>query len=343
MAKELVDPLRELLERSGWSEERRIDLSEMEAGLAARGLRLNDGARMFLERFGGLSIRDDSPSHLRLETDPVEAVGDVEPGDIEAAEKKIGAGLTPIAATASGMMVMLMDDHGRAFGLERLSGDLFILAESGTALLNGLFLGMEYRQVIDNDRWDRRQEQAAAPPPAHATPAPTAPSDETWEEGVERRIREKLDELGWDHDKPRPQADTIKAGGSAFPVPPRVKAFLERYDGLRRAGYSKLMSSSVIVWVAPTVAAYQVSPDEVKDYEGDVGARLCPIGECGFGQRILFMDEHGRAFTSNTITGDLYMVAEDEAELLDFLLLDGGTSVPVTAEEHWENWRRTRG
>jgi hypothetical protein len=323
-----------LLERAGWTADRLIATDQTEAELTRRGFELTAPARAFLARFGALQVSEPSPSLTCFGTDPLKALESIELSELKAAEQRVGAALSPIGDIADGLMAMLMDEHGRVFGFELISGDLFVLAKSGTEVLNQLSTGLDFRPVTGNDHWERRDRPL---PPART---PEQLGDDVIP-GQRERVLAGLHQIGWDFDRPRSRPETVGTN-AAFPVPPRVRDFLERYHGLDRRGFSRWQHSTIIMMVSPDDAADRLSVDELRRAEELVGARLCPIGHYGYGQSIVLMDEHGRSFAIDDQSGALSIVAENEVDLLDFLLLGRGSGVwPVTEEEHWTNWSRT--
>jgi hypothetical protein len=330
MRNELVSVTRTLIEQAGWHDDRKIPIDRIEEELAHRGFRLNGPARAFLERFGALEVSAPSPSYTHFTTDPIKASSAIELHELSDAELQVGAALSPIGDIASETMITLMDDYERVFGFEMLTAKLFYLAESGIELLNLICLSREYRPVTEHDRWQ------GGPPPPVSVEQPVARKARQ-----AARVAARLREIGWDVGVSHHGGDGIGPHGE-IALTLRVAAFLEKYNGLMRHAFSPWRASTVIMWVYPDKAAGHISRDELVGFEQRVGARLCPIGEYGYGENIVLMDEHGRGFIMHDQSRELSLIAEDEADLIDFLLLGGGCGTwPVTEEEHWDRWRPT--
>lgn len=105
-------------------------------------------------------------------------------------------------------------------------------------------------------------------------------------------------------------------------MPPRVARFLDLYGHLLRAQKSPYQPGTVAFHTNPIEAAMHIHPTELTESEGRVGARLCPIGEAGYGFYIMLMDEHERVFAIDHC-GVLTKWADSGEELIESLCTCG--------------------
>lgn len=118
---------------SGWTPQRRIDVTEWVSELRQQGYAISPAAISILESFGNLAVRPaDVPDALwgadPIFFDPIE-VGDGMYERFEGLEAETGHRMSPLAANSSGTSSLLILDDGRVvsdgvLGL-RLMGDDF--------------------------------------------------------------------------------------------------------------------------------------------------------------------------------------------------------------------------
>lgn len=142
------------LRAAGWNPERRINVTGLAARLQARGFWLHPAAAAFLERFGLLSVRGSAPHwrsfypYFHTDTDDV-AVDLSWLPDVELA---CGTRVCPIGATAFSEYVLLMDQHGRVFGLDMYL-QLTHWGDSGDELLDLVMSFEGVPRPLDADDW----------------------------------------------------------------------------------------------------------------------------------------------------------------------------------------------
>jgi hypothetical protein len=104
---------------------------------------------------------------------------------------------------------------------------------------------------------------------------------------------------------------------------PAARPFLALYGGLSFA-FKSPYQQGIIAWhTDPIGAARRLFPGHLSDHEQELGAKLCPIGEAGYGWWILMMDEHGRVFGSDGLV-NLSKWADSGEELIEKLCCGGG-------------------
>lgn len=139
---QLSESVRAGLGETGWNEDYRYDLEDLEERMRARGFELSPAVVSFLRRFGGLTLWREPAmergTNVMFHTDPDKAP--THPSWIPEWEQAIGARVCPIGETGYGSFVLLMDEHGRVFGMNQ-EGTLSYWAETGDELLYIVFVG----------------------------------------------------------------------------------------------------------------------------------------------------------------------------------------------------------
>jgi hypothetical protein len=75
----------------------------------------------------------------------------------------------------------------------------------------------------------------------------------------------------------------------------------------------------------------RILPGWLDTWQRTVGARLCPIGETGYGQFMLLMDENERIFGVD-MSDNMTFWADSGLELLDMIFM-GGSFRPVDEDD----------
>jgi len=105
---------------AGWREDRRWDTRGVAERLQRRGFELFPAAQAFLERYGGLYALGDTTvwrgTLTYFHTDPDEAATD--PSWIDGRERATGTRVFPIGSTEYDDYILIMDEHGRIFGMD---------------------------------------------------------------------------------------------------------------------------------------------------------------------------------------------------------------------------------
>lgn len=138
---------------AGWVEGRVRWLDDQAERLAQRGFAMFPAARAFLERYGGLRVG--GPATLRrgtgtyFHTDPDSVVTD--PSWTQEWEQLSGTRVFPIGETAWGEYTLLIDEHGRIFGMD-MTTTLTYWADDAEALLDVVLgYGGTFRPVDADD------------------------------------------------------------------------------------------------------------------------------------------------------------------------------------------------
>jgi hypothetical protein len=140
---------------AGWREGRVWSQDAMAERLAQRGFTLFPAARAFLERYGGLVVS--GPVTLRrgtftyFHTDPDSVITD--PSWTREWEQISGTRVFPIGETAWGDYTLLIDEHGRFFGMD-MTTTLTYWADDAESLLDVVLGGGGTFRPVDAD--DRR-------------------------------------------------------------------------------------------------------------------------------------------------------------------------------------------
>jgi hypothetical protein len=138
------------LQSSGWTADRRVDISTIIRELEAEGFGVSPAAADFLERFGGLRLsygraKDATvPDYSHL--DPLRAADGVFPARLRDWESRAGERMTPIGESDREYMTILMG----ASGVVYLAMDdlLLVLADTGEEALNALCDGDDPKKTI---------------------------------------------------------------------------------------------------------------------------------------------------------------------------------------------------
>ena len=108
-----------LLIKSGWNEDRNIDISEYEKALNKDGYYINSTIRKFLKEFGGLLVYH---PHAKLKNEidffhfnPIESINSIFKERIESYEDRINEKLTVIGEAYSNHMALIMSESGKIY------------------------------------------------------------------------------------------------------------------------------------------------------------------------------------------------------------------------------------
>jgi hypothetical protein len=105
---------------AGWTEDRRWPTDGLADRLKGRGFSLFPAANAFLERYGGLRVRGGTThwrgTEIYFHTDPDDVATDS--SWILEWEQVTGTRVVPIGTTAYAEYLLIMDEHGRVFGMD---------------------------------------------------------------------------------------------------------------------------------------------------------------------------------------------------------------------------------
>jgi hypothetical protein len=142
------------LEEAGWTEDRRWSTDGISDRLEGRGFTLFPAAAAFLERYGGLRVKGGA-THWRgtviyFHTDPDDVATDR--SWIPEWEQVTGTRVFPIGTTAYDDYLLIMDEHGRVFGMDSWL-DMTYWADDGSMLLDLVLAHADtFRPVYPDDR-----------------------------------------------------------------------------------------------------------------------------------------------------------------------------------------------
>ncbi|MBP6815963.1 MAG: SUKH-3 domain-containing protein [Burkholderiaceae bacterium] len=146
------DAARASLTNVGWDETRRYPTDDVARRLQQRGFTLFPAARAFLECYGGLFVHT-APRESDTEyfhTCPDEVATD--PGWTAKWERVSGTRVFPIGKTAFGDYTLIMDEHGRVFGMDMYL-QMTYWADDTEELLDAILgNGGTFRPVYPEDR-----------------------------------------------------------------------------------------------------------------------------------------------------------------------------------------------
>jgi len=125
-------------------------------------------------------------------------------------------------------------------------------------------------------------------------------------------------------------------------MPACVYEFLERFGNLACYQTSPFQPAMDAFHIDAAQAGQRVSRASLTPHEATLAARLCPIGECGYGFYSLLMDANGVAYALNDY-GELTEWAENGTDLIE--LLCGTVRLePEKKEDSYVEWmKRQRG
>lgn len=158
------DQARAALAKVGWSENRRIPTESIAESMQSNGFTMFPAARAFLERYGDLSVLAEPRP---LEVNPLYFHTDVrsvpaDPSWIEHWEEASGTRMFPVGETAFGDYVLIMDEHGRVFGMDTYL-QMSYWADDAEQLFDVVVGGGEtFRPVEPEDRWPMRVHRFGA-------------------------------------------------------------------------------------------------------------------------------------------------------------------------------------
>ncbi len=149
------DRARAALTQAGWREDRRVSTDRIASSMLSKGFVLFPAARAFVERYGGLAVmakrRIGHGRAVYFDTD-VESVA-TDPSWIEHWEEASGTRMFPIGTTAFGDYTLVMDEHGRVFGMDMYLQMTYWADDAQQLLDVVLGLGGTFRPVDAEDRW----------------------------------------------------------------------------------------------------------------------------------------------------------------------------------------------
>jgi hypothetical protein len=148
------DRVRVRLIAAGWREGYRYDTDGIAERLQQRGFTLFAAAREFLERYGGLHATGATTvwrgTVIYFHTDPDKAPTD--PSWTEDWEQTTGTRVFAIGETAYRDYILIMDEHGRVFGIDE-NLVMTYWADDGEQLLDMILgYGSPFRRVAPEDR-----------------------------------------------------------------------------------------------------------------------------------------------------------------------------------------------
>jgi len=136
---------------------------------------------------------------------------------------------------------------------------------------------------------------------------------------LSRRTLEILAEMNWSETRAGCAALMESAlVGLGHVMSPPVTDFLDRFGYLRQLRQSPYHSEVVAFHTNAAEAGSRIDSGELSEIAAGLGARLCPVGEAGYGFYVLLMDEFERTFALDEY-GDLTKWADSGEELIERL------------------------
>jgi hypothetical protein len=150
------------LERLGWHAARRYDTAAIAERMRVRGFEIFPAAAAFLERYGALCAVE-TPIYPRgtdiyFHTDPDSVA--IDPSWTEEWEQVTGTRVFPIGATAYDDYILIMDEHGRVFGMDMYLNMTYWADDAEELLDMILGLGGTFRPVDPDDRRPIAREES---------------------------------------------------------------------------------------------------------------------------------------------------------------------------------------
>lgn len=140
--------------KAGWYEDRRYPTDDIAQRLQQAGFTLFPAARAFLERYGGLLVLE-APRPHESNTEYFHSCPDqvaTDPSWTEEWERVSGTRVFPIGETAFGDYTLIMDEHGRVFGMDMYI-QMTYWADDAEELLDIILgCGGTFRPVDPDDR-----------------------------------------------------------------------------------------------------------------------------------------------------------------------------------------------
>ena len=153
-----------------------------------------------------------------------------------------------------------------------------------------------------------------------------------------QRTLDALAHLGWTERSGNAELLRVELTHLGHAIPACVDEFLDRFGNLACYQSSPYQPGMDAFHLNATQAGERVSRASLAPHEAAVGARLCPIGECGYGFCVLLMDENGITYGLNDY-GELTEWAENGAQLVE--LLCGCVRLePEKKEDSYEQWMK---
>lgn len=138
-----------MLHQAGWSEERRIDISEYEKCLKAEGYPVPTVVVDFLERFGGLRVVYPHPRVLQTNDEfcinPIVAAAHIYPERVEDYSERVGAPLCVIGEAFSYHMTLVMNPDGQIYA--GYDDTLIYVGNSGIDAIEAICSGRDMPEI----------------------------------------------------------------------------------------------------------------------------------------------------------------------------------------------------
>lgn len=156
---------------------------------------------------------------------------------------------------------------------------------------------------------------------------------EVTDPGLHPRTRAALEKAGWSEDYHRAHdaigEELVKMG---FSFPGCARRFLERFGALFVYQEPVVRQANHLLFHTDALGvARRIMPGWHEEWRQLVGKPLCPIGETGYGQFMLLMDDEERVFGIDMM-GNMTFWADSGLELLD-MVFTGGSFRPVDEDD----------
>lgn len=305
-----------ILAETGWREGYSVDPPE--ETLRQRSYFVSDAARAFLSAFGHLHYYCE-PEQRKMtvfHTRAADAARKLGSAGLASARDFFGVKLCPLGEAGFGFYIVFMDPHGRVFGVN-MEGQYGKWADGGETLLECACCGGGPATLSDADRIPLQDDRWVA------APRPLAPH-------VERMVIRARFNAGRPRATYEFEKDLQELGCEVLDS---ARHFLTQYGGLTFEHKFATHNSSLLFHTDADAACVKVTLERIAPWERFLNAKLCPVGEAGYENYVLLMDDHGRTFGLDQHDA-LTRWAESPEELIESLCCSSGI-IPVDESDRW--------